>query len=314
MEKYTFSQMIYNLADKFILSTFKRVDYHRQIGELYLDYEKSKMQELEKIIPSSSKDFYKESLKEPSIKAYLEVQGQTAIIDLDIAGYDVKKELDKSLAASFSNGLTFYLVKLVDNLIDQKESDVGYISELLNGFLHLYKTKGNDEYLKGLFNKKDILFTGEIISNLLNTEYLHNLPSHYETLEFLVNSEIQNHGAKSNLEKYNAVSDIGKYSAKLVVDLLSDYFPEFREKMEKHYFSKGRAANIFDDIKDFKLDRDNGDGYTHQALPLLCAGFGKEFAKSFIYLKPKSQWRYFNFLLLGALFQAQEAVGLKTRS
>lgn len=305
---------MYDLLDKAVLSTFKKVEEYRDVGSLYLDYEKSEMKKIEKTIPQSIKKTFLNSLENPAVTAYLEVLGQLTIIDLDIAGYNVNKEIDKSLKASFSVGLAKYNIKLIDNLIDKKENNLDHKANLLKGFLYLMKNKGDDSKLKNMMHKKEVLNTAEIISCLQNIEPLDKLSSHYTTLENLVISEINNQSAKNDIEKYNAAVNVGKYSGELVLDIISDFFPEFRERMEKHYLAKGKAANIFDDLKDFKLDRKNTEGYSINAIPLLLAGFSKEFAKSFIYLKPKSAWKYFNFLMLGGLFQIQELVGLKERS
>jgi len=314
MSEYNLKQNVYNLINKAVTSLLPKVEDYRNYGKIYREYKDTQLNELKKDIPKNSRNLYKESLEEYSTKSYLEIIGQLTLIDLDIADYNIKKDLDKSLETSLSVGLTNYSIKIIDNLIDKKENHLDYKSKLLNGFLHLIKTKGDNSLLKEISKKEDILKTGEIIKTLQNTKYMEKLHLHRETLENLVKSELSNQKAENNLEKYNSALGVGKYSGKLVVDIISDYFPNFRERMEKHYIAKGKSANLFDDLKDFKIDKENKEGYTNSAIPLLLTSFSKEFVKSFIYLKPKSAWRYFNFLVLGGLFQLQEVVNLKERS
>lgn len=295
---------LYKGIDSIVLQIFRRAKYYRDLG---LQYKTYAGQTLPKIFNSLNKDhsnFLEENLKPYGNYAYLEVQGQTALIDMDICGIKLEERQPDANKAALTTGLVWFAIKLIDNYID-KYTLTNY---KLIDFLNLTKESWKEnKQIDSKYQEEKILINST--HNLLYSGYLGE-PSHYMgSLEELADAEIK-YSSSPKTKRIVFAKEEGIKAAQLTINLIQQYILEYPGIFRNFILEQGRTARLIDDFKDRSIDKKLGRGYNSDLY--LALNVIKHFIKHFSYLPTiKSKWRNLNFIVLAELFHIREILGVK---
>ncbi len=300
---------LYDLADAAILSVFRRGRYYRELGNQYKGYVQERLPEIFGSIDNQSSSHLQRGLDEYRNWAYLDVLGQTLLIDMDICGVNIERRQPKPNEAALATGLLWYSMKLSDNYIDDNNLNGSHLED----FLSIAKESFRKERRVTLTNKDEERLIN-CVHDLINSGYIGKPAGYITRIEDLCNAELSylsSHGK----EKVEAAKVVGKISAELTLELAKQYVPEYPNGCENFLIEQGITAKLFDDFKDIKIDREYGRGYDLNEIPNLKIEGIIHFYRHFKELpKFKSKWKNLNFIALASLFHLKELLGKKEKS
>src|SRR3989344_9535013 len=273
-----------------------------EAGRQYEDYSESRLEEIASDLSPFTRKYFKESLQQQNIKAYHDVQGQLTLIDTDIFGLIPNAYQEHDLECAFDVGQFFYNIKLIDFFLDNKlDIPLEKRAELLDSAERVLLGKELDLTQNTEFN-----YILEILS--LNPRL--EIGDIYKNLKSNVIKSLQSIPDKERLKStINIGTDMGQIMYEIMNEnyIMPDWSKEF-------LMQQGRAANIFDDIKDFSKDRKRNQGYSISFLPSLFLNFWYHFYKTNEKLPTRKELKdFYTFMFLGSIFQLEELFHLKSR-
>lgn len=306
------------------------VGKQRDLGRYVDKYLDEKLNEVaENIENLESKDYFIEKSTDPRIRQYLSVTGQLTYITLDMAGklknYSQGNQFHPAVAeCAFDYGLDSFCQKIIDDYLtikntwgmERKKEEMEKFDSEIKG----RKTqRGKDD--REMQKIKDIL---EVSYNRINSKVSEFSPKNYELLHKkrlesmgkLKDALLRYYAAENGKERLESRIDMGDCSGEIEYYHLASSFKDFPESYKKFQKLRGRAAILFDDFKDFDIDKAKGLGYRDITRKKIGADFIKEFVKSYLAL-PFWSWdknKYLAFSILAGLFHVREMIGVKARS
>lgn len=306
------------------------VGKQRDMGNHVDEYLDNKLDEIkENILNPESREYFAEKSSDPSIRQYFSVPGQLTYITMDMAGelgkYILKGKSHPALSeCAFNSGLDFFCQKLIDDYIDDKnkwsEDEQEKAIREFDFEVNTLRTERetNDEELCWI---KDIL---NVSYRRINNEKSEFSPDNYEelkserldTMKVLGDSFLRYHSAENDEERLEARLDIGEYSGEIEYLHIAGSFRDFPKKYREFQRLRGRAAALFDELKDYDIDKAKGLGYNKITRKKIGMRFMKEFARSYWSLPfwGRDRNKYLSFNVLAALFHVREKIGVKARS
>lgn len=301
--------IIYDAIDKLALEVFPRAEYYRDLGLQYKEHIKNELPKVFKALGKGDSCFLERNLEEYGNFAYLDVQGQTLLIDMDICNIDIEKMRPLPNRVAFAVGLLWYSIKLIDNYIDENRIRKSELEDFLAMTIDSWK---NDKRLRIPHFEKNILINST--SFLINSGYVGTPKSYIAELEGLCDAEVESFNC-THKEKINAAKVIGRKSAELTTALTKQYIPEYPNGCERFLAEQGITGKLLDDFKDRNIDREFGRGYETKEIPNLIVNGLKHFYRHFGALPNLGQkWKNLNFIVLASLFHVRELTGKKERS
>lgn len=321
--------ILYNVLDTVVrgvsyTTLWTSVARQRSHGEQVSFYLDDKINEFASLLGHSpERDYFVQKANDPSIRQYLSVSGQLTYITLDMAGLlDQYKSTNPAVAqCAFNYGLDAFCWKIMDDYIDKKSwpadkkiKELNNFEEATRGvFTHAYDTEGGT--LRTL-----LAHAYHFISN----SYPKNAPDNHRIINAKRNSvmvELKDAFARqispnNDSERLSARLSVGEKCGEIEYYHLASNFKDFPKSYKKFQSLRGRAAAVFDDFKDYDIDRNACLGYKHYTRTTLAITFLKEFTKSYCAL-PFWTWdrnKYLAFNVLATLFHVREMIDLKPRS
>ena len=326
---------LYGVLDKIVRTAsfaalWTSVGKQRDLGDQVYEYLDDKLREVaESIEDKQSRDYFVEKSSNPQIRQYFSVLGQMTYITMHMAGILEKyKEGEKYHPAvaecAFNYGLDTFCQKLFDDYLDnktewpsaKKNEELKNSDNEING-IKTDRTMDDDE----LCRIKNIL---NVSFNRINNAIPEFSPENYkemhakrlQTMRKLEDSFLRYFTAKNDAERLKARLDIGDYGGEIEYYHMATSFKDYPKGYKKFQRLRGRAAAMFDDFKDYEIDKAKGLGYSKITRKRIAAEFMKEFTKSYFSL-PFWSWdrnKYLVFNVLAALFHIREAIGVKAKS
>ena len=280
-----------------------RLKRYFQAGQLYHSFLERTIEQRAERIPFPGRSYFRLTMGKPDIRAYHEVQGQLALIDADIFDLVGEEYTERDLICAFDVGNFFYQAKLVDERLSGSDMPL-------------------DEKVEILEKATGPLLGGEPSSD----RDLNSIAQIRRSIPFSVNEDIlricfKTRSAVSRAlypledeERLTVSSEIGSLMGDAMFSIMGEHY-EMPLWSREFLIQQGLTANLFDDVKDFCLDRRIGGGYSLSFYPRLV----KEFVSNFYGIHdtfPTSEEarRFWTFMTLGIGFQAEELLGLKERT
>ncbi|HII16163.1 MAG TPA: hypothetical protein HA362_07700 [Nanoarchaeota archaeon] len=291
--------------DAAVLGIFRRARYHQELGDRYMAYANGM---LPKAFGNCYRAFLEGQLKNYKNLAYLQVQGQTLLIDMDIIGVDIEANGQKTNQAAFATGLLWYSIKLLDNIIDENNLKGNELAD----FLHAAQESwASGKTMHGTSEKEHVI---NATACVLNSGYAGRPDGYMRALTELCDAELGYIYSKRG-QKVEHAKAVGKTSAELTIRLVEQYMPGYPYGCEEFLIEQGITGKLFDDFKDRRIDREQGGGYEESEIRGLAAQGLRHFYRHFKALPSfRARWRNFNFIVLASLFHAKELLRTKEKS
>lgn len=282
---------------------FGRLKKYLNAGKLYASFSESKLEELSRNLSPPSRCYLKHTLSQPNILAYHEVQGQLTLIDADIFYLIQNDYQNQDLQCAFNVGQFFYDIKIVDSFIDNRlDLSIEKRIDLLNSAEEAILGKANYTRDNEFNNIIEILSSSRILGQ-----------SHKKILDNIKCNVSRSLKKIPDKNRLFTTEEIGADMGKIMHSLMKESYPEIPDWTENFLIQQGIAANIFDDMKDFSIDRKRNQGYSFQYLPVLFTDFWYHFFKTHK-MPLKSLPRFYTFMFLGSVFQLEELFHFKSRT
>lgn len=280
-----------------------RLKKYLEAGKLYESYSESRLNEIAANLSPFAKRYFKGSLKQPNIRAYHDVQGQLTLIDADIFDLIPNDYQEYDLECAFNVGQFFFNIKLIDFFLDNR-------------------TTISLEKRINLLDQAEKVLLGEEISTTENLGF----DTILEILSLNPKLELKNIGKNlkinvvkslsqiSNKKRLQTSLEIGADMGQIMYEIMNEAY-KMPEWSKNFLIQQGKTANLFDDTKDFLIDRKLNQGYSFTYFPVLFSNFCKEYYKTNTSLPNfESFKRFYQFMFLGSVFQLEELFHLKSRS
>jgi len=279
-----------------------RLKKYLQAGQLYHSFLERRIEELEETMPLPGRAYFRSTMNRPDIRAYHEVQGQLSLIDADVFGL-VGDYGERDLECAFDVGNFFYQIKLVDNMLDESEGSLEEKVELIE------RAKG--ALLRGEpSSDRDINYLAQISRSI-------PFPLNQEMLGIILrlrSGAVQSLSPLGGKERMEVSSTMGDLMGEAMYEIMGEHY-EMPVWSREFLAQQGMTANLFDDVKDFRLDRRKKHGYSLSFYPELVGNFLHNFRKTHKTLPTfEEKKRFYTFMGLGIGFQLEELFGLKERS
>lgn len=300
---------LYNIIDNATLFLFRRAKYYRDIGIQYRSYLGKELPEALNSLGKKHRSYLERNLMEYKNWAYLDVQGQALLIDMDICKIDIESNQPKSNQSALAAGLLWYSIKLADNYIDENSTSKAELEDFIYLIEESWKNRGEVK----LPNKEKQRIINST-SDLIHSGYVGQPAGYISNLEGLCNAELKYSFSRES-EKVEYAKTVGKKSAELTINLTKQYIPEYPNGLEDFIIEQGITGKLFDDFKDIKKDRELGRGYQTKEIPNLMLQGIIHFYRHFEALPSlESKWRNLNFIALASIFHLREMLGIKEKS
>ncbi len=284
-----------------------RLRKYYEAGKLYESFSNSKLEQIAKTLSLSTRRYFNETLDKPNIRAYHDVQGQLTLIDADVFGLIEDRYQENDLDCAFNVGQFFYDIKLVDSFIDNKidiplEDKINFLDLAEKSLLgeKVYSSKN------GEFNS---------ILEILSAYVIKDTNKIISTNGRLKNNVIRSLTQIPNKDRLQATIEIGADMGNIMYKIMKQNYIKMPEWAEQFLIQQGKTANIFDDIKDFSIDRKRKQGYSYSFFQNLLTNLCYNYVKINTKLPTKeSLKRFYTFVVLGSIFQLEELFKLKSRS
>lgn len=296
------------LFQKMMLRIFPNVKKYNIVCAEIKDYCNNSFRSITSRFDASTREIINSYYNTPSFKAYVHVMAQITYIDYDVYYGNADSIKDKLFQAGFRIGMDWLFIKVIDEVVDRN-------------LLHPEKTKIiMDDFERSMSNRdmQNMMPADGQIYYFLDSvrqfqKYYRNSKDRDMAGHYLreVNQRFLS-GLRFSRKLLYAKA-IGRYSADLslydmeLAGISLDYgFKDFIR-------TKGVAGNIFDDLKDYNVDKKQGTGYDGSRFRILCE-FTKEYWKTLNTLDLKAKAKFLDFCILAGLFQLSEVVKLKERT
>jgi len=298
----------YLLFRKMIMLIFPRVREYELAGAETTQYCNTRFRQISHDMDDRTKEYLERYYNTPSFKAYVMVMAQITYIDYDVFHEDAKNIKKKLFEAGFRIGMDWLFIKIMDEMIDRKIFDHHHTILIL------------DDFEKAM-NGKD--FTNNTISQGETYYFLDSVKSFQKHYRQSPEREKAGQYLRASNEKFLSrlrftrkilyAKAIGKHSADIsLYDMALEGIninPQFTEFIRE----KGMAGNLFDDWKDYYIDRQQGSGYDDKRFKILCT-FLKQYWKTLKTMDLRAKARFMDFCILAGLFQISELAKVKERT
>lgn len=245
--------------------------------------------------------------RNPSYNAYFLVMAEITLIDYDIAGKSVEKNLNKLLRASYKTGLDFFFIKILDEILDTSSLKGNLRAIFVDGFEQAML--GRDYFVFDLPEDCDCFL--EFVK--MSQKFFPTSPQRAKILRKLKKANFNFLKATKFSRKLMHTEHVGRLCADLQIDNLAT-FVEIDDNFRTFQRNKGIAGNVFDDIEDYMFDQKYGIGYVGEKRLHLLMELIRKLGSAFFGLSSKSKFRLMNFCILAGLFKTTEYLGLKPKS
>lgn len=287
---------MYAAIDNLIMEIWPRTADYRRLGCIVSD-DRNRFN-AERDLSDTARNFLEERESDALFRAYWEVPAHYCLIHVDVFGLNANSE--EARQAALEIGRTFQWLKTADDISEDSISS----KNKLEGLLHLSHLLLRQEpenpaevFLTEEYNSFISQFS-EGIRRLLFRSYIKDIMQ----------------CSKSDYRKCDARGDQGYLFGEVEYAILKKYLSGMPEHARLLFALNGAAAAYFDDFKDFKIDIQNGSGYQGEMRPELLKRFVQNTMQSIGVLSQDERKRHFAFLMLGALYQLKELLGLKERT
>lgn len=284
----------YLAFDNLVLKIWPRVEYYRQLGKEVSVVRKVKLAEISEELSEPARQYLSIVQDVPAFLAYWEVQAQYCLIHIDAFGFNANSTLAHEAAADV--GRVFQWLKAADMMVDDNKTlrleNLSKIKDL---------TQGNvkpDTLAEHYIAEEAQVFNGNIRGYVFDW----------------INEEVAKIKAPTEGEKVIRRKNIGQLLGELEYEILKKSIPRIPDHAKQFFAFDGIAAACFDDLKDFAIDRELGQGYDIKTSPILLLNFIHNTYKSFTVLSPEEGERHAMFLTLGGLYQVRELIGVQERT
>jgi hypothetical protein len=296
------------LFQKMIMTVFTKVKEYQIVCAEITQNCNTLFNQVSHTMDSNTREYLEKYYQTPSFRAYIIVMAQITYIDYDIFHNDAKLIKNKLFNAGFRVGMDWMFIKIMDEIIDRKLFDNNNISLILDDF---EKAINGKEFTNINLTYGETYYFLDAVKSF-QKKYVQSIErekaGHY--------LRITNGKFLSKLKftrKLLYAKAIGKYSADIsLYDMMLEGItinPQFAEFVRE----KGMAGNLFDDWKDYTIDKEQGSGYDTKRFNILCA-FLKQYWKTLNTMNLKSKAKFMDFCILAGLFQISELVKLKERT
>ena len=303
-----YKKQLSNIIDSAVLSVFQRARYHRELGMQYINYARNELPNVLQATGKEHSSYLEKNLCDYKNWAYLDVQGQALLIDMDICNIDIESMQPKPNQAGLATGLLWYSIKLVDNYIDENSLRKRELEDFISLVQDSWK---NGKQVKISSPEKQKIINST--SSLIHSGYIGYPSKYFGKIKDLCDADLLYISSSEN--KVGSSKEVGRKSAELTIQLAKQYIPEYPNGMEEFLIEQGITGKLFDDFKDINLDRKFRRGYENKEIPNLMIHGIKHFYRHFKALPTAEQkWKNINFIALAALFHVREILGEKEKS
>ncbi len=285
--------MLYDKIDEFAIKKWPLIEKFRSLGAEIREFRLEHPQN--EHLSKESIEFIENQEKNPGFKAYWEVQAQYNLIVTDIFGENPHSNITKSTCNTI--GQVFQWIKAADNDIDSLGNPVKQAKRLIE-IKEKLTSKQYDSTLE-LYLSEEFNNFSEKTKNIINYVY---------------ESEIARILAPNDVERMRYRSENGAILGNLEYQIMIENELNIPKRANSFLMNQGRAGAFFDDIKDFHIDKDAGEGYTHDVRLKLFIEGASYFKKSLQVLSKEEKRRYSNFLKLGGLYQLREVIKIQEKT
>ena len=287
-------KILYQTIDNAILAASHKVGDYRKLGAQVIE-DRKKRTPTTNNLHDDLLVYFLQKQGDAAFQAYWDVLAQYCLIHVDVFGLDTGSNQAKNAVAEI--GRVFQWLKIADDIADEREGS----------------KRDNPQGIQ------DIITGTQLPKNpneRLFLEEYRNLQLQDNTyIDQFFRLEVAQCTARNDSERYRQRGKIGSVLGKLEYEILKKYLPDFPSRAEKFFALGGVAGAYFDDFKDFDLDRGKGQGYEREITRLkLLYGWVSNTFKAMQSLQPKEQRNHLNFLMLAALYQLRELIGIKERT
>ena len=285
--------MIYDKINKFVLEKNHLVGEYRQLGIDIREHRRENPHNSH--LSKKSIGFIVESEKDSGFKAYWSVQAQYNLINTHVFGENPYSE--SAMDACSEIGRIFQWIKAADNIVDS----IGDPVQQADMLLEIQYKINSSRY-------------DSVAEQFLCEEYNIFSDNTKDIIQTVYDTEISRILASSDTERMKFRAENGDILGHLEYDLMNEHGLKIPEHADSFLRYQGRAGAFFDDFKDFKLDRENGEGYEQDIRLKLIAKGISNFTKSLKILSKEERKRHMSFLLLGGMYQLRELIGIQERT
>ncbi|MGV8141997.1 MAG: hypothetical protein ACP5NW_06155 [Candidatus Woesearchaeota archaeon] len=298
----------YLLFRKMMMLIFPRVKEYENIGSEVTQYCNNRFRQISHGMDARTREYLERYYNTPSFRAYVLVMAHITYIDYDVFHEDARIIKNRLFEAGFRIGMDWLLIKIMDEMIDRKIFDHHRTSLVLDDF---EKAINGKDFNNINPSNGDTYYFLDAVRSF--QKHYRQSPEREKAGQYLRTSNEKFLSRIKFTRKLLYAKAIGKYSADISLhDMILEGIPvstQFSEFIRE----KGMAGNLFDDWKDYNIDRQQGIGYDDKRFKILCT-FLKQYWKTLKTMDLKAKARFMDFCILAGLFQISELVKLKERT